>query len=582
MQTLIEFMSDLLGDAFERMGFDRAFGRVRVSDRPDLGQFQCIGALQAGKVARRNPREVAEAVVAEVRGQFGAASVAGPGFINLTLSDAMLTSRLEAARNSRDAGAVARPYRGTVILDFGGPNVAKPMHVGHLRSSIIGDCLQRLGRRLGYTVISDIHMGDFGLQMGQLIMELRRRRPDLLYFDPACEGPYPQDPPVTIEDLQEMYPAAAARCKEDEAALEEARLCTAELQAGRPGYVALWNHFISLSHRSLESDFARLGVHFDLWLGESSVQDRLPGLVERLKAQGLAYESQGALVVDVDEGGEVPPLMLVKGDGAYTYAATDLATIEDRVEKYNPDVILYVVDQRQHLHFEQVFSVARRTGIARCGLEHIGFGTVNGKDGKPFKTRAGGVMKLGDLIEMAEAEVAKRLDETGISREVDKELRQEIIEKVAVAAVKFADLANNRLSSYVFDLAKFTSFDGKTGPYLLYAAVRIKSLLEKAMAQGIEPGPILPPGNDEERNLMLAMAMLPDAVLDSWRGRTPHLLCDFAHNVAQEFHRFYQAWPVIREPDADRRRSRLGLASLTLAQLSVVFDILGLSIPRAM
>jgi arginyl-tRNA synthetase len=358
------------------------------------------------------------------------------------------------------------------------------------------------------------------------------------------------------------------------------------LQGGRPGYVALWRHFVAVSRRSLEADFEGLDVRFDLWLGESSVHDRVAGIVERLRAAGHAAESQGALVVDVAEptdASEVPPLMLVKGDGAFTYGATDLATIDDRVRTWHPDAILYVVDQRQHLHFEQVFRGARRTGIATdCSLEHIGFGTVNGKDGKPFKTRAGGVMKLGDLIAMARDEVRKRLDEADLSRDADEATRDDIVSKVGVAAIKFADLVNNRRSDYVFDLAKFTSFDGKTGPYLLYAAVRINSLLAKCAAEGLAPGTILPPSNDAERSLMLVMSLMPDALEDAWRGRTPHILCEWAHGLAQEFHRFYQACPVIREMDADRRASRMGLAVLTLAQLRVVFEALGLSVPRAM
>jgi len=587
MTSLTVLLTGIVSDAFAAAGLPAELGQVAVSNRPDLGQFQCNGALAGAKIAKAPPRKLAEAVAGSLRDNpmFADISLAGPGFINLTLSDAFLGGHINAVAADPRLGVPPKADPATVVLDFGGPNIAKPMHVGHLRATIIGDSLQRLFGFVGDRTISDVHLGDWGLPMGMLISELARRRPDLPYFDPDGTGPYPHEPPVDMDDLERLYPEAAAACREDPARLEEARQATAELQAGRPGYRALWQHFFDVSEAGMRRDFGRLGVAFDLWHGEAAVNDIVPPMIRDLQARGLAEESEGAQVVRVareDDKYEVPPLILVKSDGAVMYGTTDLATIVDRVCRFDPDAILYVVDQRQHLHFEQVFRAAQMAGLAgRATLEHIGFGTVNGPDGKPFKTRAGGVMRLGDLIAMATEQAEARLDEAGLATGYPPQERAEIARTVGIAAVKFADLANHRISNYVFDLDRFTRFEGRTGPYIQYAAVRIKSLLRKAADQGDAPGRILPP-TDIERDLVLGLSQFPDAVDAAYARRAPNELCDFAYGLAQTFSRFYNACHILSEPDLPLRASRLGLARLTHDALVRTLALLGIEVPERM
>ncbi|MBI5440469.1 MAG: arginine--tRNA ligase [Deltaproteobacteria bacterium] len=584
--SITEVLSALFGRAFERCGVEGRFGQVVRSQRPELGQFQCNGALAAARLVRTNPRELAQRAIdsLEEREAFRDVSLAGGGFINLTLTDEYLAEFIRGVEGSERLGVPPRARPLDVVIDFGGPNVAKAMHVGHLRSSIIGDCLQRLFRFTGERVTSDVHLGDWCTQMGMLLCELRRRRPDLPYFDPAAKGPFPEEPPVTISDLEELYPVASARAKADPEEAEAARQATLELQRGRPGYRALWQHFVDVSIRELKQDFGNLGVGFDLWLGESHSQSRLPALLERLRAGGWAVESEGALVVPLPAeagGAEIPPLILLKSDGAAMYGTTDLATLEERVEN-GAEAILYVVDQRQGLHFQQVFQAARLTGIAgRASLEHVAFGTVNGPDGKPFKTRAGGVMKLQDLLALAVDEVEKRMAEAGVAQGYPEEERRAVAKKVGVAAVKFADLSNHRLSNYIFDLEKFTRFEGKTGPYLLYAAVRIKSILRNVEQRGFGGGPILPP-TDPEKELMLLLAQFPDAVSAAYEERAPNFLCEHVYAVAQAFSRFYQQCHILSEADEARRGSWISLAKLTLRQIELVLSLLGIEVPERM
>lgn len=488
MASLTKILSDLAAQAFAAEGLDPAHGHVTTSDRPDLAQFQCNGALAAAKAAKANPRAVAEKIVARLKAdpRLGRIEIAGPGFINISLTDTALATHLETLRADARCGVPETMTPRTVVIDYGGPNIAKTMHVGHLRSLIIGDALKRLFRFVGDRVIGDVHFGDWGLQMGQLITELKREKPDLPYFDASQTGPYPATSPVTMDDLEVLYPRASAACKADPARLEEARKATAELQAGRPGYRALWEHFRAVSFEGVRREFAGLGVEFDWWKGESDVDHIVSPMVADLKARGFAEESEGALVVRIGEPTdkkELPPLIVQKSDGAALYETTDLATIVDRVRTVDPDLMLYVVGQPQHDHFEKVFRGARKTGLAgKAELEHVGFGTVNGPDGKPFRTRAGGVVKLYDLIDQARQEALARLNEAGLATEYPETERQEIARQVGLAAIKFADLSNHRLTNYIFDLARFTRFEGETGPYLQYAAVRIKSLLRKADA----------------------------------------------------------------------------------------------------
>jgi len=587
LPSIAALLTDDFAAAFEAEGLPRRLGAVQRSERPGFGQFQCNGAMAAAKLAKKAPRAVADAVVARLGEQPHVAEleIAGPGFINITLTDAFLAEHSAANAADPRLGCPLPADPQTVMLDYGGPNIAKAMHVGHLRASIIGDSLRRLFAFRGDRSIGDVHIGDWGLPMGMLITEIRLRKPDLPYFDAGSSGPYPSESPVTIADLEEYYPKAATRCRENPDDLEEARKATQELQAGRPGYRALWQHFFDVSVSELKSDFADLDVEFDLWLGEAAVNDRIAPMVERLKSEGFAVESEGALVVEVEEDDdttEIPPLIVLKSDGAVMYGTTDLATIDERREDYAPDLILYVVDQRQHLHFEQVFRAARKSGIAgKAELEHVGFGTINGPDGKPFKTRAGGVLRLRDLITMAREKAASRIEEAGLAEDFSQDERADVVDKVALAAIRFADLSNHRMTSYIFDLDRFTSFEGKTGPYLLYAAVRIKSLIARAEAAGLGFGPILPPGNFE-RPLLLRLADLPDALELACQRRAPNEMCDFAFGLAQEFSRFYQNCHILSETDAGLQASWLEISRLVLAELELALGLLGLEVPDRM
>ncbi len=587
MNSLLAELSASAGAAFAGEGFAFELGAVQPSQRSDLAQFQCNGALAAAKAAGTNPRELAEKIAARLREipDFSEVAVAGPGFINLKVDDTLLQTRLRELAEEPD-GAFPNSGEGKrVLVDFGGPNIAKPMHVGHLRSAIIGDCLQRLFRSLAWDTVSDVHLGDWGLQMGQLISELELRRPDLPYFIDSDCSPYPKESPVSIDDLEELYPVAAAACKADPARQEAARQATAELQAGRPGYRALWRHFFKVSETGLRREFGSLGIGFDLWKGESDAAPLIHEMIEKLKARGLAELSDGALVVRVAEESdtkEVPPLLLLKSDGAVLYGTTDLATIVDRERELNPDLVLYVVDQRQHAHFEQVFRAAKMARFAGDAvLEHIGYGTVNGKDGKPFKTREGGVMKLQDLIAMATAEAQERLAEQGLAADYPDEERADIAKKVGIAAIKFADLSNNRVSNYVFDLERFTRFEGKTGPYLQYAAVRVKSILRRAAEQGYQIGdPVI--RSEEERRLALRLLALPEALLAAESKRAPNFLCDYVFGLAQEFSRFYTEHHIMSETEPNLRSARLGLCGATLAVIERILGVLGIDLPERM
>jgi len=581
MTSLTMDLSRMAGEAFAAEGLDSAFGMVQVSDRPDLAQFQCNGALAAAKAAKANPRAIAEKIAARLKSdpRFAKVNIAGPGFINLDLTDAALNARMAAPEEA------AKPNGQTVLIDFGGPNVAKPMHVGHLRSSVIGDCLQRLFRANGWHVVSDIHLGDWGLQMGQLISEIEIRGTAPIYFDAAFKGPYPEQSPVTMEDLEELYPAASAACKADPARLDLARRATVELQDGRPGYRALWRHFVKVSEVGLEREFSSLGVSFDLWKGESSVHDLIAPMLEDLKARGLAEMNDGALVIPVareDDKKPMPPLLLVKSDGGVLYGTTDMATVVERTHEQNPDLVLYVVDHRQHGHFEQVFRAAEKAGLnGKAHLEHVGYGTMNGADGKPFKTRAGGVMKLYDLIAMAVVEAKSRLAEQGLGGDYSDDEREAIARQIAIATIKFADLSNHRTTDYIFDLERFSKFEGKTGPYLQYAAVRIQSILRKALSEGHVPGtPAI--HSPEERDLVLELLSLGDALGAAEQKRAPNILCDYAFTLAQNFSRFYAAHHILSESDAALRASRLGLCARVLAVMTGTLGILGIAVPERM
>ncbi len=591
MSSLRRILSREVRAAFSAAGFDAAHGEVQVSNRPDLAQFQCNGAMAAAGQRGEKPRAVAERVVAVLRdspaaAQFAQVEIAGPGFINLSLTDEALAAHVGAAAGEARLGCDPAETPRRIVLDYGGANIAKPMHVGHLRSSIIGESLKRIARFAGHEVVADVHLGDWGLQMGMLIAELARAQPNLPYFDAGSSGPYPAESPVTIEDLQRLYPEASRRAKSDPEAMEAARAATMELQAGRPGYRALWRHFVDVSIAELEADFAALGVAFDLWLGESNASDAIPALVARLERAGVAVESEGATVIEVAEPGDtkrVPPLILKKSDGASLYGTTDLATLEQRVAT-GADLILYVVDNRQADHFLQVFRAARRAGIAPPGveMEHVGFGTMNGKDGKPYKTREGGVMRLKDLIETVTGKARERMAEARVAVDFGAEEKDRIARAVGIAALKYADLMNHRAKDYVFDLERFSAFEGRTGPYLLYACVRAKSILRNAAERALEPGALQPPEAEAERALLLTLAAFPDAIEAAFAGRAPNYLAEYAYQLATALSRFYTEHHILREPDKARQASRLTLVRLTAAVLERTLELLGLAVPERM
>jgi arginyl-tRNA synthetase len=590
MASLAQELSAAAGAAFEAVGLEARFGEVRRSDKPELADFQCNGAMAAAKAAGRNPREIAGEIAAalKVHPLVLSAEVAGPGFINLRVSDGALSTRAEAVRGDAMAGAEKAADAQVTVIDFGGANVAKPMHVGHLRSAVIGDTLQRLLRFLGDTVVSDVHLGDWGLQMGHLVTELEDEQPGLVYFDAGFTGPYPAQSPVTIEDLGRLYPQASNKAKADEARNERSQKAVAEMQAGRAGYRALLRHFIDVSVEALKVDYGFLNVSFDLWKGESDVDHLIAGLVERFKAAGLAEQSDGAWIVHVakeSDRKEMPPVMLVNSRGGTGYHTTDLATIEDRMAtlKPAPERMLYVVDQRQALHFEQVYRAAGLLGlIEEARLEHIGFGTVNGPDGKPFKTREGGVLRLADLNAMALDEATKKIEAAGkLPEDMGEDERLAVARQVAVAALRFSDLMNTRMTNYVFDLDRFTSFEGKTGPYLLYAAVRVKSVLRKAAEAGHLPGAVSV-HEETERALVLQLDGFGAALLGSREKRMPHILCEHLYSLAQAFSAFYGALPIASEPDAGKRASRLALADAVRHQLETGLGLLGITVPERM
>jgi arginyl-tRNA synthetase len=587
--SILGRLTGIFGDAFAAAGFARELGEVASSNRPDLGEFQCNGALAAAKRYKQNPAAIAEQVVAELARlpPFGTVTVTPPGFLNVRLDDRWLADVVTWQQASEGLGAAGLVPREKVLVDYGGANVAKPLHVGHLRAAIIGEALKRIGRFLGDSVIGDVHLGDWGLQMGMLLHEISLRSPDLPYFDPTETGPYPETPPVTVDELDNLYPIASEKAKNDPAYMEAARRATMELQAGRPGYRALWQHLVNVSMRDLEADYRNLDVEFDYWLGESHAHADSERLVEELPAEGKAVVSQGALVIPVEEEGDtapLPPLMLAKSDGAFTYGTTDLATIAQRVRDFSPDLILYVVDARQRTHFQQVFRAAKRTGVAppSLRLEHIYFGTMNGLDGKPFRTRAGGTTKLKDLIAQINEYAMARLDQLGEASDLAGEEKAAVARMVGIATLKFADLSNHRTKDYIFDPERFSAFEGKTGPYLLYTAVRARAVLRKAEERGIAVGELLPPFAGDIRQLVLTLAEFPDAVAGAWNLRAPNLLCDYAFRLAAIFNTFYHEHPILREEDEARRGSYLWLTRAVATTLVRAADLLGMEVPERM
>ncbi len=585
MSSLTHTLSAITGDAFAACGLPAELGLVRVSDRPDLAQFQCNGAMAASKIAKKNPRLVAEEIVARLKDcpEFARLEIAGPGFININVTDDFLNLFLWETADDPVLRAAHDGHGKTAVLDYGGPNIAKPMHVGHLRASIIGDSVRRIMAFGGYKTLGDVHMGDWGTHMGMIVSEYMDtgEAPRVLQIDLGDDAAVD----ALMQELSDMYPRVSASCKADEARKARALDATVRIQNKEGDYYALWLVIRDASVRGMRRNFEALNVHFDLWKGEADVHDLIPAMVERLKAGHFAVDDGGAVVVPVkrnDDNKEMPPLILYKRDGAVMYGTTDLATIQERMDLYRPDKIVYIVDQRQHLHFEQVFRAAKLSGIAPESVEltHAGFGTMNGPDGKPFKTRAGGVMKLEDLIQMGIDKARGRLAEAELAQDLSDAEKADVAHKVAIAAIKFADLQNQRHADYVFDLDRLTSFEGKTGPYLLYQAVRIKSLLRKAAAQGFQPGALRI--GDGDRPLALLLTEFPDAFAAALHHYAPHHLCDYAFRLAQQFSSFYAACHILSESDEALRASRLALCALTERTLVTGLELLGVGVPRQM
>ncbi|MCD8333895.1 MAG: arginine--tRNA ligase [Clostridiales bacterium] len=590
MKKLADQITDKVCMAFEAAGYDPALGRCTPSNRPDLCQYQCNGAMAAAKVYHMAPFLIAQAVVEQLAGEemFSKAEAVRPGFINLDVAPAYLAQWMEAVGADPRRGSDPDSQPKTIVLDYGGPNVAKPLHVGHLRSAIIGEAIKRIARFKGHTVIGDVHLGDWGLQIGQIITELKHRQPDLPYFDPAVTEGFPEEPPFTISDLEEIYPCASKKSKEDEAYKAEAQEATAQLQEGHPGYRALWRHIINVSVSDLKRNYEKLNVTFDLWKGESDCQPYIPPMVEKMKADGYAYLSDGALVVDVaeeDDAREVPPCLILKSDGAAQYETTDLATIIQREEDYHPDRIIYVVDKRQELHFVRVFRCAYKTGLVdkdKCSLEFVGFGTMNGKDGKPFKTREGGVLRLEYLLRDVSDAVYEKSKTNG-SDLSEAELRQ-IADQVGLAAIKYGDLSNQPSKDYIFDLNRFIAFEGNTGPYIMYTMVRIKSILKRFQEASpqAELGRILPPEGQKETDLYLTLARFSDAIDDAYEQNAPNRLCRYIYDLSNCLNQFYAERNILKEPDPEKQASYVSLIRLVLKVLELAVDLLGFQAPERM
>ena len=588
MKKLMELMAEELASAFEKAGYDPEYGKVTVSNRPDLCEYQCNGAMAGAKAYKKAPFMIADDVVVFLKDSniFSVAEVVKPGFINLRVKEEFLAEYLcEMAADPKYSVNTAEQPK-TIIIDYGGPNVAKPLHVGHLRSAIIGESIKRIGRFVGHKVIGDVHLGDWGLQMGLIIEELRDRKPELPYFDEQFTGEYPAEAPFTISELEEIYPAASAKSKEDAAFMERAHNATLKLQSGDKACTAIWKHIMAVSKADLKKNYDNLNVSFDLWKGESDAQPYIPSMVQEMIDKGLAYESQGAMVVDIQEEGdtkELPPCIVRKSDGAALYATSDLATLVEREKLYQPDAYIYLADKRQELHFTQVFRVAKKAGIVnpQAEMTFLGFGTMNGKDGKPFKTRSGGVMRLEHLIADINEAVYKKMME---NRTMDEEEARATAKIVGLAALKYGDLSNQASKDYVFDIERFASFEGNTGPYILYTIVRIKSILNKYTDSGktLENLSINPADSATEKALMLSLAKFSEIMAAVYTEKAPHKLCQFIYEVSNAFNGFYHDTKILAETDEAKQKGYIALICLTKAVLEQCIELLAIECPDRM
>ena len=588
MKKILDLITEELEQAFEEAGYEKELAKVTLSNRPDLCEYQCNGAMAGAKKYHKAPIMIAEEVVAKITGDgsIREAEAVKPGFINLKTNPDYIAGYLNEMAKDDKFGVEEEKNPKTILIDYGGPNVAKPLHVGHLRSAIIGESIKRITRFMGNRVTGDIHLGDWGYQMGLIITELRKRQPNLPYFDDAFTGEYPEEPPFTIGDLEEIYPAASAYAKEHEDYREEALEATFQLQNGKRGYRAIWNHLMNVSVADLKKNYANLNVEFDLWKGEADAQKYIPDMVQRLKDEGYAHLDEGALVVDVKEETdtkEIPPCMILKSDGAALYDTTDLATLVEREELYHPDEVIYVVDKRQELHFIQVFRCAKKTGIVRedTKLTFLGFGTMNGKDGKPFKTREGGVMRLEHLIKDITDKMYEKITD---NRTVAEEEAEKTAKIVGMSAIKYGDLSNQAAKDYIFDVDRFTSFEGNTGPYILYTIVRIKSILNKYKENGntLDDTRILGAGSESEKALMLEAAKFGSVMETAYQELAPHKICAYIYDLANAFNRFYHETKILAEEDKAKQKSYIGLLKLTRDILNTCIDLLGFEAPERM
>lgn len=588
MKKIIDLIGEELANGFVQAGYDASYGKVTISNRPDLCEYQCNGALAGAKAYKKAPFMIAEDVAEKIKDRpcFEEVSVVKPGFINLKLQKTYIANYLNQMKEDQDLGLEKVEDPRMILVDYGGPNVAKPLHVGHLRSAIIGESVKRIARKMGHKVLGDIHLGDWGYQMGLIITELMERKPELPYFQEGYEGEYPEEAPFTIGELEEIYPTASQKAKEDDAYREKALHATYLLQNGHRGYTALWNHIIQVSVSDLKKNYANLHVEFDLWKGESDAQAYIPDMVERLKTEGYAHIDDGALVVDVEEETDtkdVPPCIIQKSDGASLYSTTDLATLVQREEDYHPDQVIYLADKRQELHFVQVFRTAKKTGIVpeETDLKFLGFGTMNGKDGKPFKTREGGVMRLENLIAEIEGEMLKKIMD---NRTVEEEEARKTARLVGLAAIKYGDLSNQASKDYVFDVDRFTSFEGNTGPYVLYTIVRIKSILNKYQADGgnLAGLCVMPADSDSEKALQLEASKYNDVMAAAYEELAPHKICAYIYDLANAFNRFYHEVKILAEEDAKKKQSYIALLLLVRCVLEECIEVLGFEAPERM
>lgn len=588
MKKLLELITEEFEKAFEQNEYDKKLGKVVVSNRPDLCQYQCNGAMAGAKLYHKAPIMIANQVVESLQDNemFESVEAVMPGFINIKLNSEFVAKYLNDMKEADKYGCENKAPE-TIVIDYGGANVAKPLHVGHLRSAVIGESVKRIERFMGNKVISDVHLGDWGLQMGLIITELECRKPDLVYFDESYTGEYPEEAPFTISELEEIYPCASAKSKVDEEFKEKAHQATLKLQSGYAPYTAIWKHIMKVSVEDLKKNYGNLNVDFDLWKGESDAQPYIPGLIQDLIDKKLAYESQGALVVDIskeDDTKELPPCIVRKSDGAALYATSDLATIIQREQDYKPNHYIYVADKRQELHFTQVFRVSKKANIVdeNTKMEFLGFGTMNGKDGKPFKTRDGGVMRLESLIAQINKAVYDKIME---NRTVSEEEANNTAKIVGLAALKYGDLSNQASKDYIFDIDRFASFEGNTGPYILYTIVRIKSILEKYKAESGNADvnlPVINTDNGSQMQLMLEVAKFNEIIENVAEELAPHKICSYVYDLSNAFNRFYHETKILAEEDQTKKAGYIALINLTINVLEQCIDLLGFSAPDRM